>query len=73
MATLAIVLTFYAIALAALLFVVVLMRRVVQRDRAVLRELGEFPVPAGSRHRTAPVPISPESSPDVDRKRTSAA
>ena len=73
MATLAIVLTFYAIAFAALLFVVVLMRRVVQRDRAVLHELGEFPVRAGSRHGSAPVPISPESSPVADGKRKSAA
>jgi hypothetical protein len=70
--TLTIVLTFYAIVFAALLFVVVLMRRVLQRDRAVLRELGELPARAGSRQGTAPVPISAESGPD-DRTRKSAA
>ena len=72
-ATFVIILTFYSYAFAALVLIVVIMRRVLERDRATLSELGELPGVPIPQQRVTLVRLRPESDREAGSGRKSAA
>ena len=72
-ATFVIILTFYWYAFAALVLIVVIMRRVLERNRATLCQLGELPGVRIPQQRVTLVRLRPESGSEAGSGRKSAA